>query len=261
MILSALLYAIHLCPLLYTRLRLHPHRSLLRLCLIPTRLLTPPLLPRPPRPTRPNDSTTAPRPRLASGRVPFHVKQQQRRAAAPHRTDPFTLCHSDHRRRRRRPRCSIPMWRRGAHADAAHHLPTAGPGASAAPSSSSSPAAGAARRRRRPGLSCRPSHLFFALLVALFTASLLVVWQLLPIGDGDGDAAAEGDGEPPPPLPEGGDAGVMRFSSSRVALRAFDGESRLEAARSERRRWASLAPVRVALVSAPLLTCAVSPKP
>jgi len=146
------------------------------------------------------------------------------------------------------------MWRRGAHADAAHHLPTAGPGAS---SSSSAAAAGAARRRRRPGLSCRPSHLFFALLVALFTASLLVVWQLLPIGDGDGDAAAEGGGEPPPP-PEGGDGGVMRFSASRVALRAFDGESRLAAARSERRRWAGLAPVRVALVSAPLLTCAVS---
>lgn len=155
------------------------------------------------------------------------------------------------------------MWRRGAHADAAHHLPTAGPGASAASSSSSSAAAvGAARRRRRPGLSCRPSHLFFALLVALFTASLLVVWQLLPIGDGDGDgdAAAEADGETPP-LPEGGDAGVMRFSSSRVALRAFDGESRLEAARSERRRWASLAPVRVALVSAPLLTLRSFPKP
>ncbi|CAN6305966.1 unnamed protein product [Urochloa humidicola] len=142
------------------------------------------------------------------------------------------------------------MWRRGAHADAAHHLPTAGPGASGAPSSSAAAAAGAgagaARRRRRPGLSCRPSHLFFALLVALFTASLLVVWQLLPIGDGD--AAAEGGGEPPPPpLPEGGDAGVMRFSPSRLALRAFDGENRLEAARSERRRWTSLAPVRVAL--------------
>ena len=150
------------------------------------------------------------------------------------------------------------MWRRGAHADAAHHLPTAGPGASAASSSSSSSSASAAaRRRRRPGLSCRPSHLFFALLVALFTASLLVVWQLLPIGDGDGDAAAEGGGEPPPPPPEGGDGGVMRFSASRVALRAFDGESRLAAARSERRRWAGLAPVRVALVSAPLLTCAV----
>ncbi|CAN6294402.1 unnamed protein product [Urochloa humidicola] len=142
------------------------------------------------------------------------------------------------------------MWRRGAHADAAHHLPTAGPGASGAPSSSATAAAGAgaARRRRRPGLSCRPSHLFFALLVALFTASLLVVWQLLPIGDGDGDAAEEGGGEPPPPpLPEGGDAGVMRFSASCLALRAFDGENRLEAARSERRRWASLAPVRVAL--------------
>jgi hypothetical protein len=150
------------------------------------------------------------------------------------------------------------MWRRGAHADAAHHLPTAGAGASGAASSlSSSSSAAAARRRRRPGLSCRPSHLFFALLVALFTVSLLVVWQLLPIGDGD--AAAEGGGEPPPPpLPEGGGAGEMRFSASRVALRAFDGESRLEAARSERRRWAGLAPVRVALVSAPLLTCAVS---
>ncbi|PAN48637.1 hypothetical protein PAHAL_9G396600 [Panicum hallii] len=139
------------------------------------------------------------------------------------------------------------MWRRGAHADAAHHLPTAGAGASGAASSlSSSSSAAAARRRRRPGLSCRPSHLFFALLVALFTVSLLVVWQLLPIGDGD--AAAEGGGEPPPPpLPEGGGAGEMRFSASRVALRAFDGESRLEAARSERRRWAGLAPVRVAL--------------
>ncbi|OEL23351.1 hypothetical protein BAE44_0015636 [Dichanthelium oligosanthes] len=137
------------------------------------------------------------------------------------------------------------MWRRGAHADAAHHPLTAGPGASS--SSSSSAAAGAARRRRRPGLPCLPSHLFFALLVALFTASLLVVWQLLPIGDGDGDAAAEERGGEAPPRPEGGGAGVMRFSASRVALRAFDGESRLEAARSERRRWAGLAPVRVAL--------------
>nr|CAB3495338.1 unnamed protein product [Digitaria exilis] len=138
------------------------------------------------------------------------------------------------------------MWRRGAHADAAHHLPTAGPGASSSSSSAAAVAGGAARRRRRPGLPCLPSHLFFALLVALFTASLLVVWQLLPIGDGDGDAAAEGGGEAPP-SPEGGDAGLMRFSASRVALRAFDGESRLEAARSERRRWAGLAPVRVAL--------------
>ncbi|XP_062205511.1 uncharacterized protein LOC133907474 [Phragmites australis] len=133
------------------------------------------------------------------------------------------------------------MWRRGAYADAAHHLPTAG----AAPAISSSGvagAAGAARRRRRPGLSCRPSHLFFALLIALFTASLLVVWQLLPIGDGD---AAEA-----PPQPEGSDAGggVLRFSASRLALRSFDGESRLEAARSERRWWAGLAPIRVALV-------------
>lgn len=154
------------------------------------------------------------------------------------------------------------MWRRGAHAEAAHHLPTAGPGASSSSSSAaaSAGAGAAARRRRRPGLPCRPSHLFFALLVALFTASLLVVWQLLPIGDGD---AAEGDGEPPPPPPrlvEGGEPGAaMRFSSSTgLVLRAFDGESRLEAARSERRRWASLAPVRVALVSAPLLTGAFS---
>ncbi|CAD6211919.1 unnamed protein product [Miscanthus lutarioriparius] len=134
------------------------------------------------------------------------------------------------------------MWRRGAHADAVHHLPTAGPGASFS-STAAAGAAAAARRRRRPGLPCRPSHLFFALLVALFTASLLVVWQLLPIGDGD---AAEGDAEAPPRL-EGGEAGAMRFSSSSLVLRAFDGESRLEAARSERRRWASLAPVRVAL--------------
>jgi hypothetical protein len=70
------------------------------------------------------------------------------------------------------------------------------------------------------------------------------VWQLLPIGD-----AAEGDGDAPP-LPEEGAAVMMRFSVSRVALRAFDGESRLEAARSERRWWAGLAPVRLALVSA-----------
>lgn len=70
-----------------------------------------------------------------------------------------------------------------------------------------------------------------------------MVWQLLPIGDGD---AAEGDGEAPPRL-QGGEAGPMRFSSSSLALRAFDGESRLEAARSGRRLWASLAPVRVAL--------------
>ncbi|WVZ57530.1 hypothetical protein U9M48_007906 [Paspalum notatum var. saurae] len=131
------------------------------------------------------------------------------------------------------------MWRRGAHADAAQHLPNSGPGASS--SSTSSSLAAAARRRRRPGLSCRPSHLFFALLVALFTASLLVVWQLLPIGDGDG-GAAEGGGDAPP-RPEG----VVRFSASRVALRAFDGASRLDAARSEPRRWAGLAPVRVAL--------------
>ena len=134
------------------------------------------------------------------------------------------------------------MWRRGAHADAVHHLPTAGPGASFS-STAAAGAAAAARRRRRPGLPCRSSHLFFALLVALFTASLLVVWQLLPIGDGDAEA---------PPRLEGGEAGAMRFSSSSLVLRAFDGESRLEAARSERRRWASLAPVRVALVSAPL---------
>ncbi|TVU31801.1 hypothetical protein EJB05_23502, partial [Eragrostis curvula] len=131
------------------------------------------------------------------------------------------------------------MWRRGAHGDAAHHLPTSGgPSASSA---SSSGAAGAARRRKRPGLSCRPSHLFFALVVALFTASLLVVWQLLPIGD-----AAEGDGEAPPRPEEGG--GVTRFSASRVALRAVDGESRLDAARSERRWWAGHSPVRLALV-------------
>jgi hypothetical protein len=40
----------------------------------------------------------------------------------------------------------------------------------------------------------------------------------------------------------------MRFSSSRVALRAFNGERRLKAARSEHRGWASsqLALVRVA---------------
>ncbi|KAL6905295.1 hypothetical protein ACP4OV_002896 [Aristida adscensionis] len=134
------------------------------------------------------------------------------------------------------------MWRRGAHADAAHHLPTAG----ALPSSAAAAggAAGASRRRRRPGLSCRSSHLFFALVVALFTASLLVVWQLLPIGDGD---AAEGEA---PPRPEEGGAGVgvVRYSASRVALRAFLGESRLEAARSERRWWAGLSPVRVAFV-------------
>jgi hypothetical protein len=131
------------------------------------------------------------------------------------------------------------MWRRGAHADAAHHLPVAGAVPAAASSSS-----GAARRRRRPGLSCRPSHLFFALLVALFTASLLVVWQLLPIGD-----AAEGDGKAPL-RPEDGAGVMMRFSASRVALRAFDSESRLEAARSERRWWTGLAPIRLALVSA-----------
>ncbi|GJM91379.1 hypothetical protein PR202_ga07742 [Eleusine coracana subsp. coracana] len=128
------------------------------------------------------------------------------------------------------------MWRRGAHAAAAaHHLPTA---AGAPASASSSSSSGAARRRRRPGLSCRSSHLFFALLVALFTASLLVVWQLLPIGD-----AVEGDGEAPP-RPEDGGGMMMRF----LASRAFDGESRLEAARSERRWWAGLAPVRLALV-------------
>ena len=68
----------------------------------------------------------------------------------------------------------------------------------------------------------------------------------------------KGGREPPPPPPEESDGGVTRFTASRVALRAFDGESRLAAARSERRRWAGLAPVRVALVSAPLLTCAVS---
>uniref|UniRef100_A0A0D9XM41 Glycosyl transferase family 1 domain-containing protein n=1 Tax=Leersia perrieri TaxID=77586 RepID=A0A0D9XM41_9ORYZ len=131
------------------------------------------------------------------------------------------------------------MWRRGAHSDAAHHLPTSagGPGASSS--------AAAARRRRRPGLSCRPSHLFFAIVVALFTASLLVVWQLLPIGDGDGDKAAEGQARGGG---GGGGGGVMmRFSSSSVALREFHGESRLEAARSERRWWPGLAPVRLAL--------------
>ena len=152
------------------------------------------------------------------------------------------------------------MWRRGAHADAAHHLPTAGPGASSSSTAAAAAGAASARRRRRPGLPCRPSHLFFALLVALFTASLLVVWQLLPIGDGDGDAAEGEDGEAPPLL-EGGEAGAMRFSSSSLVLRAFDGESRLEAARSERRRWASLAPVRVALVSAPLLNLRIFPNP
>ncbi|CAM0956296.1 unnamed protein product [Alopecurus aequalis] len=132
------------------------------------------------------------------------------------------------------------MWRRGAHSDSAHHLPTAAAGAS---TSAAAAAAGAAlRRRRRPGLSCRPSHLFFALLVALFTASLLVVWQLLPIGDGD--AAADGEEALAPPA--GG--GVMRFSASRMVLRAFDGESRLEAARSTRRWWPGLEPVRLALV-------------
>ncbi|KAL6641423.1 hypothetical protein ACP70R_019604 [Stipagrostis hirtigluma subsp. patula] len=137
------------------------------------------------------------------------------------------------------------MWRRGSHADAAHHLPTAGAAAGAS-SAAGAGGAGASRRRRRPGLSCRPSHLFFALLVALFTASLLVVWQLLPIGDGDGDAA---EGEAPPRPEEGGaGGGATRYSSSRVVLRAFDGESRLEAARSERRWWAGLTPVRVALV-------------
>ena len=141
------------------------------------------------------------------------------------------------------------MWRRGAHSDAAHQLPTAGAGAS------TSAAAGAAvRRRRRPALSCRPSHLFFALLVALFTASLLVVWQLLPIGDGD--AAADGEDALAPPA--GG--GAMRFSASRLALRAFDGESRLEAARSARRWWPGLEPVRLALVSAPvpILSCSLN---
>ncbi|KAL5224134.1 hypothetical protein ABZP36_010773 [Zizania latifolia] len=39
----------------------------------------------------------------------------------------------------------------------------------------------------------------------------------------------------------------MRFSASSVALREFQGESRLEAARSERRWWPGLAPVRLAL--------------
>uniref|UniRef100_J3N4M0 Glycosyl transferase family 1 domain-containing protein n=1 Tax=Oryza brachyantha TaxID=4533 RepID=J3N4M0_ORYBR len=39
----------------------------------------------------------------------------------------------------------------------------------------------------------------------------------------------------------------MRFSTSSVALRAFHGESRLEAARSERRWWPGLAPVRLAI--------------
>jgi hypothetical protein len=137
------------------------------------------------------------------------------------------------------------MWRRGAHSDAASHLPAAGAGASA---SAAAAAAGAAvRRRRRPGLSCRPSHLFFALLVALFTASLLVVWQLLPIGDGDA-AAADGEDALAPPA----GAGAMRFSASRVAPRAFGGESRLEAARSARRWWPGLQPVRLALVSAPV---------
>jgi hypothetical protein len=91
---------------------------------------------------------------------------------------------------------------------------------------------------------CWPSHLFFALLVVLFTASLLVVRQLLPIGD-----AAEGDGEAPP-RPEDGAGVMMRLSASRVALRAFGSESRLEAARSERRWWIGLAPIRLALVSA-----------
>jgi hypothetical protein len=81
-------------------------------------------------------------------------------------------------------------------------------------------------------------------LVVLFTASLLVVWQLLPIGD-----AAEGDGEAPP-RPEDGTGVMMRLSASRVALRAFDSESRLEAMRSERRWWTGLAPIRLALVSA-----------
>jgi hypothetical protein len=134
------------------------------------------------------------------------------------------------------------MWRRGAHSDAASHLPAAGAGASAS-------AAGAAvRRRRRPGLSCRPSHLFFALLVALFTASLLVVWQLLPIGDGD--AAADGEDALAPPV--GAGAGAMRLLASRVAPRAFGGESRLEAARSARRWWPGLQPVRLALVSVPV---------
>lgn len=173
--------------------------------------------------------------------------QQQRAAPHPHWQDPTDSPFAAPLRSPP-PRGCIPMWRRGAHADAAHHLPTAGPGASSSSTAAASAGAAAARRRRRPGLPCRPSHLFFALLVALFTASLLVVWQLLPIGDGD---AAEGDGEAPPRL-QGGEAGPMRFSSSSLALRAFDGESRLEAARSGRRLWASLAPVRVALVSAPL---------
>ncbi|KAF0928584.1 hypothetical protein E2562_006029 [Oryza meyeriana var. granulata] len=134
------------------------------------------------------------------------------------------------------------MWRRGAHTDAAHHLPTAGGSGAWSASSAAGGGGGAARRRRRPGLSCRPSHLFFALLVALFTASLLVVWQLLPIGDGD-KAEAEGQQR----LGEGGGGGVMRFSASSVSLRAFHGERRLEAARSERRWWPGLAPVRLAL--------------
>lgn len=118
-----------------------------------------------------------------------------------------------------------------------------------AASSSAGGGGAASRRRRRPGLSCRPSHLFFALLVALFTASLLVVWQLLPIGDG-GKAEEGVEGLPRPG--GGGGGGVMRFSASSVALREFHGESRLEAARSERRWWPGLAPVRLALVSARL---------
>ncbi|XP_047084988.1 uncharacterized protein LOC124696294 [Lolium rigidum] len=40
----------------------------------------------------------------------------------------------------------------------------------------------------------------------------------------------------------------MRFSASRMVLRAYDGQSRLEAARSARRWWPSLQPVRLALV-------------
>lgn len=40
----------------------------------------------------------------------------------------------------------------------------------------------------------------------------------------------------------------MRFSASRMVLRAFDTESRLEAARSARRWWPGLEPVRLALV-------------
>ncbi|KAG2606361.1 hypothetical protein PVAP13_4NG225100 [Panicum virgatum] len=50
----------------------------------------------------------------------------------------------------------------------------------------------------------------------------------------------KGGREPPPPPPEESDGGVTRFTTSRVALRAFGGERRLSAARSERRRWAGL---------------------